>query len=421
MFRLDDTGDTVADLHANTTKALRHGRWWLQGVLIVAVLSTQVTWAASPPSPFTKSGDEVVAFVRERFFDAKRAEAWAAKHQGYGAAATSAEDFARRTTAALAELKASHTAFYPRGSEGHAALSAIFQRYLKLSQVEFASIGADIAETPEGFFVRHVFANSPAAKAGLLRGDRIVTVEGKPFSPLTPWSSRAGKPTRITLERTQGSAPLTLTVTPRLVNPKTEWLDAQHASTRVVERKGRRVAYQQLYSCAGPEHQAKLQEALDGDLAPADALVIDFRDGWGGCNPTFLNLFNRTVPVFTGIRRDGHRNDWSATWRKPVVLLVNGNSRSGKELVAFSMKKHGLAMLVGQRTAGAVLAGSPLRLASGDLLYLAVEDVEVDGTRIEGQGVSVDVEVPESLAYAAGKDPQLEQALDVAAGAVSPR
>ncbi|NTX05551.1 S41 family peptidase [Myxococcus sp. CA040A] len=387
-------------------------------IFLAVVLFSTVSQAASP---FLKPGDEVVEHVRKRFFDAKRGEAWATKHQGYGAAATSAEDFARLTRAALAELNASHTAFYPRDSEGYAGLSAIFQRYLKLPKYEAPSIGADVMETPEGFFVRHVFANGPAAKAGLLRGDRLVSVEDKPVTSVTALTRRVGKPTRFSVERTHGSTPLTLTITPRLINPKSEWLDAQKASSRIVERGGRRVAYQQLYSCAGPEHQDLLEETLAGDFSAADALVIDFRDGWGGCNPTFLNLFNRTVPVFTGISREGRRNAWSATWRKPVVLLVNGNSRSGKEMVALVMKQHALATLVGQRTAGAVLAGTPLRLSTGDLLYLAVEDVEVDGVRLEGQGVPVDVEVPDSLAFASGKDPQLDKALDVASVALSPR
>ncbi|NMO16087.1 PDZ domain-containing protein [Pyxidicoccus fallax] len=387
---------------------------------VVCTVFATVAHAAAP-SPYAKAGDEVVNSVRTRFFDAKKAEAWAAKHQGYGAAASSAEDFARRTNEALAELGASHTVLYPRGGVGDMALSAIFQEFLRLPRVEHASIGADIAETPAGFFVRHVFAGGPAAKAGVLRGDRIVSVEGKPFRPGTSFNGRDGRATRLSLERTQGAALLTFTVTPRKVNPRREWLEVQRGSSRIVDRGGQRVAYQHLYSCAGTEHQEALRMALTETFMSADALVIDFRDGWGGCNTEFLDLFNPLVPFFTGIDRGGRRNTRATTWRKPVVLLVNGNSRSGKEMVAFAFKKHKRGTLVGQRTAGAVLAGAPIRLSSGDLLYLAVSDVEVDGVRLEGSGVAVDVEVPDALPYAAGKDPQLDKALGVAASAVGRR
>ncbi|QSQ21060.1 hypothetical protein JY651_38585 [Pyxidicoccus parkwayensis] len=375
--------------------------------------SLLATAALAASGPYVKPGDEVVGFVRTRFFDAKKAEAWASTHQGYGAAATNEEDFVRRTNEALAELGVSHSALYAKGSAGHTALSAIFQHVLKFPRVEYTSIGADLVERPDGVFVRHVFAGGPAARAGLLRGDRLVS--GASFE------GRAGKPTRISVERTRGAAPLSLTVTPRRVNPKAEWLEVQRGSSRIVERNGRRVAYQHLFSCAGPEHQDVLQDAITSTFANAEALVIDFRDGWGGCNPDFLNLFNPLVPLFTDINREGQRNTRSMTWRKPVVLLVNGNSRSGKEMVAFAFKKHKRGTLVGQRTAGAVLAGAPLLLSNGDLLYLAVMDVEVEGVRLEGTGVDVDVEVPDSLPYSEGKDAQLDKALEVAASAVGRR
>ena len=42
---------------------------------------------AQAPGAYAKLGDEVVAQVREKFYDAKKGAAWAERHQGYGAAA----------------------------------------------------------------------------------------------------------------------------------------------------------------------------------------------------------------------------------------------------------------------------------------------------------------------------------------------
>ncbi|WP_434301580.1 S41 family peptidase [Corallococcus exiguus] len=391
--------------------AVRTARWWVVGLFLAG--SVQAATA-----PYAKQGDEIVTLVRTRFLDAAKGTAWADAHQGYAADAKDVEDFTRRTNAALAELKASHTAYYPKQSPGHAEVSAIFQAFLKQKKVEATGIGVDVVETPDGFFVRHVFTDGPGAKAGLLRGDRLVTVEGKPFHPWHAFTNRAGKPTRLTVERAKGAEPLSLTVTPHRVNPRQEWLAFQKASGQVVERQGRRVAYQHVYACTGEEYQQALEEALQDAFADADALVVDFRDGWGGCNPAFVNLFNPQVPRLVSTGRDGKTHAFAPSWRKPVVLLVNGNSRSGKELVAFTMKRHRLATLVGQRTAGAVLGGGPQKLSNGDLLYLAVMDVTVDGERLEGVGVPVDEEVPDALPYAAGADPQKEKALDVAASQV---
>jgi carboxyl-terminal processing protease len=390
-----------------------------RGIAVGLWLVGASAWAQAPGS-FAKLGDEVSTHVRERFYDAKKAAEWARSHQGYAGKAKAEEDFERLTHEALAQLQSSHTAYYPRESLGHVGLSSIFRWALKLKEVEYVSMGVDVVERPEGLFVRHVFAGGPADKAGLKRGDRIVGVEGKPFHPVRSLKDRAGKPTPVTVERAKGAQPLTVSVTPRRIDPKAEWLEAQEKGSRILERGGKRVAYQHLYSCAGPEHQDALAEYLLDKAQEADALVVDLRDGWGGCNVEFLNLFNTRLPVLTSVGRDGKQAVVMGSWVKPVVLLVNGGSRSGKEVVAFAMKQREMAKVVGERTAGAVLAGTPLRLSNGDLLYLAVMDGAVDGTRLEGVGVTPDIEVPDALPYAAGKDPQLEKALEVAAASKPP-
>ena len=50
---------------------------------------------------------------------------------------------------------------------------------------------------------------------------------------------------------------------------------------------------------------------------------------------------------------------------------------------------------------------------NGDLLLLALADVTVDGQRLEGVGVRPTIEVPFDPVYAAGRDPQLDYAVQV--------
>ena len=156
-------------------------------------------------------------------------------------------------------------------------------------------------------------------------------------------------------------------------------------------------------------------EEITGRFECADALVLDFRNGWGGASPTFINRFNRTPPVLEQIQPDGNRRRYDPQWRKPVYFLINGGTTSGKEVVAYAVKRHKIGTLVGERSSGAVVAGQPFLLQDRSLLYLATADVRVDGERLEGQGISPDVEVTDDLHFAAGRDPQLEKALDLAA------
>src|SRR5215470_13397475 len=249
---------------------------------IALVLALVIPVAARAEGAWTALGDEIVARVRKSFYDAPRAEAWAEQHRGYAKPARDAAEFAALTRAALVELKASHTAYVPRSSPDHAALRSIFGMRPRVT-----SIGADIGELADGWFVRHVFVGSPAEHAGLVRGDRIASVDGKPFHPVASFAGRAGDHVHLRVEREAGKPAIELVVTPRQVEPREEWLAAQKAGTRVITRGPKRIGYQHLFSCAGEDHEEVLAEAFAGPLASADALVLDFRDGWGGCQTSF--------------------------------------------------------------------------------------------------------------------------------------
>jgi carboxyl-terminal processing protease len=100
-------------------------------------------------------------------------------------------------------------------------------------------------------------------------------------------------------------------------------------------------------------------------------------------------------------------------WRKPVAMLINSGTRSGKEVLAHGFKKNGFGSVIGERTAGALLAGTAFLLSDGSLLIVAVNDAAVDGERVEGKGVDPTIKVPFDIRYAAGQDPQLDKAVEM--------
>ena len=112
----------------------------------------------------------------------------------------------------------------------------------------------------------------------------------------------------------------------------------------------------------------------------------------------------------TLIGRDGQETATNVRWRKPLVGIIDSGSRSGLELLAYSLQRTGVP-LVGSKTAGAVLAGRAFMLRDDSLLLLAVMDVRVDGTRVEGQGISPSIDVPYDIRYSAGADPQFDRAV----------
>lgn len=358
------------------------------------------------------AGAEVVSLVRERFFDRERAEAWVRENARYAENVRNRRDYVESTRKVLEQLKASHTNFYTPDDPQFYGLLSIFREPLGLATVETESIGVDL--TPD-HFARVVFAGSPAEKGGIRRGDQILQADGREFHPTLSLRGQAGRPITLVVRSQRDGPSREVLVVPRMIDPRREWLEDQTLGAKVVEVRGKKVAYMPFFSAAGDHHQEVLREEITGRFADADALVLDFRNGWGGANPTFVNLFNRMNPVLETVGRDGARTRYDPQWRKPLFILINGGSRSGKEVVAFAVQKQKIGTLIGEKTAGAVLAGSPFLLQDKSLMFLAVADTLVDGERIEGRGVAPDVEVADDLSFAEGRDPQLDKALELAA------
>jgi carboxyl-terminal processing protease len=387
--------------------------------IVVAVCRASAAETPEVAPGFAAVGREIVDLVRAEFYDPDRAAAWAAANAGYAAEIRDAGTFLRETRRRLAGLGASHTEYYTPETPGYHDLLAIFEPVLqKLPETE--SLGLAAVEVHGEWLVQRVFAGGPAEAAGLRRGDRLATADGAPFHPVRSLRGKAGRPVRLEIQSRHGGPLRAVAVTPRRINPKREWLEAQRKGTRLLAHRGHRVAYAPLWSCAGEEHQDLLAEALFGDLQDAEALVLDLRGGWGGCSPELVNLFNPAVPHLLRVDPNGERTLTALSWRKPLVVLVDGGSRSGKEAVSRAIQRHRLGTLVGERTAGSVLAGKINLLSDGSLLFLAVQDILVDGERLERIGVTPDVQVPPDLPYAEGSDPQLERALEEAVARIAP-
>jgi carboxyl-terminal processing protease len=379
--------------------------------VFVVLLCNPLFAAQGGSTDYPELGREVVEIVREHFLDVERAEAWATRHADYAGDVRDGATFATRTSDALSRLETSHTDYYPRGSATYWGLLAIFAESLGVEEVTYESIGVDVNDRG---FVRRVLAGGPAERAGMLRGDRIVVVDGQPYEPVGTFEGRAETPVVLTIERVADGKTQQISVVPRRISPMQEWLTAQDEGARVLTRDGVDVAYVPLLWCVGEEVANRMSEWIAERFRDAHALILDFRDGWGGCNSDFLNYFNTAPPVLTLIDREGEERSYDPQWRKPLFVLVNGGTRSGKEVVAHALQRHGRARLVGERTAGFVVGGRPFLLSDRSLLYVAVMDALVDGERLEGVGVAPDVVVPDRLEYAAGTDAQLERAVALA-------
>ena len=98
---------------------------------------------------------------------------------------------------------------------------------------------------------------------------------------------------------------------------------------------------------------------------------------------------------------------------KPVVILMDGGSGSTSEIFAGGMQESGRALIVGERSIGAALPSTFVKLPTGALFQFAIGDFKTPkGILIEGHGVIPDVEVKWNRArLLEGHDWQLEEAI----------
>lgn len=370
---------------------------------------------------------EVCDTVQARFFDAsfvKDSLPGLRREFSPRFAATMPEaEFRSGIALFLKRLHASHTYLLDSTQQEYYQLLSIFeplpqvQRLSGGKPIVYPSVGIVLQSVQGRFFVASVFPGSPAATAGVLSGDEIVSADGKPLragGKAVPVPSRDSLP--IEVRRAEGRPAMLLVLHPKSTAPSDEFLAAQEGSVRIDTIGGRRIGYMHLYSYAGSRfHDALVEALLWGPLKDVDGVVIDLRFGLGGADPSYLNLFNKSVPTLRSRSQDGTENVYDSQWRKPVVFLVDRTSRSGKEILAFGARKYKLALVVGDTTAGEVLAGSPFLLSDGDLLFLAVNDARVDGERLEGHGVPPDVYIPWDVRFMQGRDPRITKAQELLA------
>jgi carboxyl-terminal processing protease len=400
-------------------------RTLLLSLIVVLAAASAPARAEADAAKSTAAFDEVWRTVRDRFYDRDlHGLDWTAigdRYRPLAAAAPTESERAAVINRMLAELHASHTGYYTPADTAYYDLADIFARGLRnrLSaafpggKVAYAGIGIFTRSIEGRTFVTGVLNGLPADRAGLLVGDELIAADDTPFEPVQSFADKSGRPVTLTIRRTRDGAPQRLDVVPKRIEPNAAFLDAMRASARVIERGGVRIGYIHVWSYARGDYQELLADEIStGALKDADALIWDLRDGWGGADPDYLDIFNARGPTMITTERDGDRSVINAKWRKPAALLINGGTRSGKEVLAYGFKKYGYGPVIGMRSAGALLAARAFLLDGGGLLLLPVADVAVDGEPLEGRGVTPTIEVPFDVPYAAGADPQLERAIE---------
>jgi len=251
----------------------------------------------------------------------------------------------------------------------------------------FEGVGMNVEQDRRGLKVLRVFEGSPAAGAGVRRGDFIVAVNGH---------SIAGVNSEIATNRIKGPAGTTVelrVLTPgedrdRTVKVERERIDVPVARGRIVERDGHKLGVAELFAFSSGAHALLSRKIKRLRARGAEAIALDLRGNGGG-------LLLEAVAVSSLFVEDGeivsvrgrHRaerthnaeGDAIVPESVPVVTLVDGGSASASEIVTGALRDRDRAKVVGTRTFGKGLVQEVEHLSNGGVLDLTVANYYLPG------------------------------------------
>jgi carboxyl-terminal processing protease len=270
--------------------------------------------------------------------------------------------------------------------------------------------------------IGEVYAGSPAEQAGLRAGDRIVRVNGADIAgrqqaeissqirgaegtsvDLTVLDTR-GEYREVTVNRARISVPV---VTARMEDGDIGYL-------RVAQFPRRNASV----DAAGDFEAALLRLQADG----ARAFILDLRGNPGGDPTTSVDIASNFVPegpIFVTVDRNNRRVVYTANKSRvkvnaPVVVLIDGGSASGAEVVASALAEHGVAHLIGSRTCGCLSVGQPLRLDDKSEIVVTVQQALTAKLERSLEGIGLDPDEVVRPARTGGPDAALERAVEYA-------
>ncbi len=147
------------------------------------------------------------------------------------------------------------------------------------------------------------------------------------------------------------------------------------------------------------------------------AIIVDERfNGGGQVADYYIDMLRRPLVSFWATRHGEPIRTPSAAIMGPKVMIIDETAGSGGDLLPWMFRKFGLGTLVGKRTWGGLVGilGFPELMDGGAVTAPDLAIFTEEGWVVENVGVAPDIEVEQDpAAVAAGKDPQLDRAIDV--------
>ena len=244
----------------------------------------------------------------------------------------------------------------------------------------FSGVGIEFTIRQDTLHVQQVINNGPAERAGVIAGDKIITVDDKPFTGKTLTNEEAmhrlkgPKDTKVKLgilrygEKKLRSITVTRGEIPTKSITATYMLDDNTGYIRI-KNFGENTYPELLIALA------KLsQENFQG-------LCIDLRGNTGGYLQSAVQIANEFLPknrliVYTQGRkspRQEYRSDGRGSYQQlPLVILIDEISASASEILAGAIQDNDRGTIIGRRSFGKGLVQQPIAFSDQSMIRLTI-------------------------------------------------
>lgn len=286
-------------------------------------------------------------------------------------------------------------------------------------QGSFEGIGAIISVKNSELTVVSPIAGGPAERQGVRSGDKILKVNGEPTSNMSLTEA-------VLKIRGEKGSTVTLLILHQDENTPVE-----------VEIIREEIEIDSVYLDMLPDDIAHLQITYFAKTTPGEfttalnnalqsgtrGIILDLRGNSGGYLYVVADVASEFLDGGIILYEADNAGDIIEEWTAstgglatdmPLVVLIDGGSASGSEVLVGALQDHGRATLIGTKTYGKGSVNVLHRLSDNSAIYVTTARwLTPDRHLIEGKGITPDIEVEITEEdISSGRDPQLESAIE---------
>ncbi len=282
----------------------------------------------------------------------------------------------------------------------------------------FGGVGMEIGVKNGVLTVIAPLKGTPADRAGILSGDKIIAINHKSTEGMSVY-------TAVKLIRGPKGTPVTLSI---MRNKKLLTIKATRATIEIPEmkyhlNKKSNTFYVALYTFTANSPQLFDNALKEFKTSGSHKLIIDLRGNPGGYLSAAVDIASHFLPKGDVIVTEDYKgkrpnivhrsigyNDISP--RTKIVVLINQGSASAAEILSGALQDHHRAILIGTRSFGKGSVQEMFNVDGGSLKITIARWLTPSGKSISDGGLTPNIKVTMTQAdLTAGKDPQLARAI----------